>query len=154
MREQYVAELRRDLDVAHARLGLAVGDPQAGRGGVVQTHVALQQVKCLGDSQAGVAERGAKRPPPDAPVVAAVGLAIRKHRHRPGAQSELKAQRILRLALSEPGSHFLGLRSGELGAFLRHWRPLQLADGIEQRNELVNLQKCPVGLRHADPQAL
>jgi hypothetical protein len=41
MAEQYVAELVRNLEVANARLGLAIGDPQPRGGVVVEAHVAL-----------------------------------------------------------------------------------------------------------------
>jgi hypothetical protein len=60
----------------------------------------------------------------------------------------------LSLAALETGADFLDLRCGELRSLLRHWRRFQLADCIEQRDELVNLQKGAVGLGDADPQAL
>ena len=89
--EQLVAEARRDLDVADACGRLAVGDPQSCSVGIVQAYVALQDVEGFGDPRASVAEHRAYRAPADAVVRGGVGLALREHRHRPGAQAVLEA---------------------------------------------------------------
>jgi hypothetical protein len=84
--------------------------------------------------------------PPHPAVVATVGLAIGEHRHGPAAHSVLKAQGILRLAAGEPDADFLGLGSCELRALGGPRGCLQLANSVKQGDELVNLQKGPVGL--------
>lgn len=90
--------------------------------------------------------RRAQGSPADPAVVASVGLAVGEHRHRPAAQPVLKAHRVLRLAASEASTDFLDLSGHELRTLGGPWRRLQLANGVKQRDELVNLKEVRSGL--------
>ncbi|HTC60397.1 MAG TPA: hypothetical protein VK691_09820 [Solirubrobacteraceae bacterium] len=58
---------------------LAVGDPQSRAVGVMQAHIALQDVERFSDPGTGVAEHRAHCAPADAVVGRRVGLALREH---------------------------------------------------------------------------
>ncbi|MGA9285328.1 MAG: hypothetical protein WBV85_07785 [Solirubrobacteraceae bacterium] len=122
--EQLVAQARRDLDMPDTGRRLAVGDPQSRAVGVVQAHVPLQDVERFSDPGTGVAEHRAHCAPADAIVGCRIGLALREHRHRPGAQPILMSEGVLRLPQLQASPDLRCLFSCELGALARPGRGL------------------------------
>ena len=143
VRDELLDELGAHLDLAHAGLGLGVGDPEARAVGVVQAYLADAQIAQLAGADAAARQRPADR----------ATTLILARRLDPQAD-----QVVADGGLGEPqrggdvlGAHALCGGSGDFGARSvepfagRNECPIQglvlLAGGVDECHELVHLEE-------------